>query len=157
MNTVSIRAVAESAVREAIAADILTSLPDWFGIPESTQEYITESKGMPFFAAYEDERAIGFLAVKENNAYTAEIYVMGVKKEYHRVGIGRQLFDSAYGWCKEKGFEFLQVKTLDGSNPDSSYAKTRNYYQALGFRPLECLPVLWGESNPCLIMIMAVK
>lgn len=56
-------------------------------------------------------------------------------------------------WAKEKGYEFLQVKTLDESHPDVHYSGTRKFYLSVRFRPLECLPELWGKENPCLIMI----
>jgi len=50
----------------------------------------------------------------------------------------------------------LQVKTLDKSHPDKNYACTRKFYEAMGFRPLECIPELWGKDNPCLIMVMYI-
>ena len=31
-----------------ITRTILEALPDWFGIPESTEEYIADSMGKPF-------------------------------------------------------------------------------------------------------------
>ena len=52
-----------------------------------------------------------------------------------------------------RGIEFLQVKTLSPAHPDKNYAKTRAFYGAMGFRPLEEFPDLWGEQNPCLQMI----
>ena len=33
----------------AIAPKVMDDLPEWSGIPESTQVYIRESAGMPFF------------------------------------------------------------------------------------------------------------
>ena len=36
--------------KAAIAASILHALTEWFGIPESTENYISESKDLPFFA-----------------------------------------------------------------------------------------------------------
>ena len=77
--------------KEQIAAGILSALPAWFGIPESTAEYIRKSKHMPFFVAYSDRMPIGFLAVKRNTHYAAEVYVMGVLPEHHRCGAGRCL------------------------------------------------------------------
>jgi ribosomal protein S18 acetylase RimI-like enzyme len=47
----------------------------------------------------------------------------------------------------------MQVKTLGPSNPDPGYARTRAFYEALGFRPLEELKQIWDEQNPCLIMV----
>ena len=35
---------------------------------------------------------------------------------------------------------------------DVSYAKTRKFYLAMGFYPLEEITELWGEEIPCLIM-----
>ncbi len=78
---------------------------------------------------------------------------MGILPDYHRKGIGRALIDSVMSWTKERGYEFLQVKTLDESHPDVHYSGTRKFYLSVGFRPLECLPELWGKENPCLIMI----
>lgn len=49
--------------------------------------------------------------------------------------------------------EFLHLKTLSDSDPDRHYAKTRAFYLAVGFRPLEELTALWGKDNPCLLMV----
>ena len=54
------------------------------------------------------------------------------------------------------GVEFLQVKTLSGKHPDEGYKKTRAFYLADGFRPLEEFPNLWGLENPALQLIKVV-
>ena len=151
-----IKEIHDKQEKKEISYSILKSLPKWFGIPESTQEYINESGKLPFFAAIDNSKPIGFISIKENNQYTAEIYVMGVLPDYHKQNIGKALFNIALQWAKESGHEYLQVKTLDGSNPDMYYAATRKFYQSVGFRPLECLPELWGKENPCLIMIQHI-
>lgn len=46
----------------------------------------------------------------------------------------------------------LEVKTVGPSQPDLNYARTRLFYQATGFQPVEELRGLWGDT-PCLIMI----
>lgn len=51
--------------------------------------------GNYFFAALEDSAPIGFLYLKETGKDTVELYVMGVLKEYHRHGVGRNLFEAA--------------------------------------------------------------
>ena len=56
----------------------------------------------------------------------------------------------------KRGFEYLQVKTLSERHPDLNYARTRAFYSAMGFRPLEEFPELWGEKNPCLQMIKSL-
>lgn len=148
-----IKGIFDEKQKIEIATNILKSLPDWFGVAESTQEYIDKSSKLPLFSAVEESKALGFISIKENNQYSAEIYVMGILPDYHRRGIGRALIDSVMSWAKEKGYEFLQVKTLDESHPDVHYSGTRKFYLSVGFRPLECLPELWGKENPCLIII----
>lgn len=143
--------------KREISEIILEALPEWFGIPEATKMYINESCNQPFLAAMEEDEPVGFISMKVNNQYTVEIFVMGILPEYHKRGIGRTLFDKVYSWAKDRGYEYLQVKTLDESHPDVHYAGTRNYYLSMGFRPLECLPELWGKENPCLIMVQYIK
>jgi hypothetical protein len=47
----------------------------------------------------------------------------------------------------------MSVKTLGPSHPDGGYANTRRFYRACGFLPVEELHGLWGEGNPCLVMV----
>jgi hypothetical protein len=55
------------------------------------------------------------------------------------------------------GVEFLQVKTLSASHPDEGYARTRAFYLARGFRPLEEFPHLWSPGNPALQLIKSLN
>lgn len=138
-----------------IAGSILESLPDWFGIPQATEEYIAGSNGKPFFCAYDGEKPVGFLYLKETGRHTVELAVMGVLKEYHRLGIGRKLFDEAKEAAKQQGYSFIQVKTVQMGRYDI-YDDTNRFYLSLGFRELEVFPALWDECNPCQIYIMAI-
>ena len=151
-----IKEIYDEQEKKEISTSILQSLSNWFGIPESTQEYIKQSSNLPFFAATYESNPLGFISVKENNQYTAEIYIMGVLPDCHNQGIGKSLLNRVLQWAKENGYEFLQVKTLDESHPDPYYARTRKFYTSVGFKPLECLPELWGRENPCLIMIQHI-
>ena len=141
--------------REVIARTILESLPDWFGIPEATEEYIADSKGRPFFCAYADDVPVGFLYLKETGRHTVELAVMGVLKEYHRQGVGRKLFAEAKNEAKRLGYSFIQVKTVQMGRYEI-YDDTNRFYLSLGFKELEVFPTLWDEFNPCQIYIMAI-
>ena len=141
--------------KASIARTLLESLPDWFGIPESTEEYIVDSKGRPFFCAYADDVPIGFLYLKETGRHTVELAVMGVLKEFHRQGVGRKLFMEAKNEAKRLGYFFIQVKTVQMGRYDI-YDDTNRFYLSLGFKELEVFPTLWDECNPCQIYIMAI-
>lgn len=91
---------------------ILEALPEWFGIPEAREEYIRDSAGKSFFCAYHEDEPVGFLYLKQTGKDTVELAVMGVLKEYHRNGIGKALFETAKKVACEKGYSFIQVKTV---------------------------------------------
>jgi ribosomal protein S18 acetylase RimI-like enzyme len=136
-----------------VCTPILRSLPAWFGIEEAIVHYSTEIDNLPTLLACEAERVIGFVSLKQHTRYSAEIYVMGIQSEAHRKGIGRALINQAEEWLMSREIEYLQVKTLGPSHNDESYARTRAFYAAMGFRPLEEFKQIWDEHNPCLVMI----
>ena len=78
---------------------------------------------------------------------------MAVLPEHHRRGIGTSMLRHVENALAAAGVEFLQVKTLSDKNPDEDYAKTREFYLASGFRPLEEFPLLWDPWNPALQMV----
>jgi len=71
-------------------------------------------------------------------------------------GVQRDYIQLIIDLCKENNIEFLTVKTLDSSGESESYDKTRSFYQAMGFKPLEVFPMFWDEDNPCLFMVKTV-
>lgn len=73
---------------------------------------LQDSTGKILFCAYQDEKPIGFIYVKQTGKDTAELACMGVLKEYHRNGIGKELFDAIKKVISEKGYSFIQVKTV---------------------------------------------
>ena len=139
--------------KATVCVPILRSLPGWFGIESAIIHYATEIDILPTFLAMETGRVIGFLSIKQHTPDSAEVYVMAIRQEAHRKGIGRALIRSSQEWLKSCGVQYLQVKTLGPSDPDENYAKTRSFYEAVGFKPLEEFKQIWDENNPCLIMI----
>ena len=75
--------------KRTISRKLLEALTDWFGIEESREEYISGSADWTFFAAKEEDEAVGFLCLKETGKATVELAVMGVMKEHHRSGVGK--------------------------------------------------------------------
>lgn len=140
--------------RGAICREILESLPEWFGIPASIETYVAAAGGLPMLACFEPAGdVVGFVSVKTHTAVAAELYVLGVKRPWHRRGIGRRLVGAAARLAAAQGALFLTVKTLAPSRPDPNYAATRLFYEAMGFLPIEEFPTLWNADNPCLLML----
>jgi GNAT superfamily N-acetyltransferase len=108
-----------------------------------------------FFCAFEKEKPIGFLYLKETGRDTIELYVMGVLKEYHRKGIGRALFETARKTAKKDGYSFIQVKTVQMGKYEN-YDNTNRFYLSLGFKEFEVFKTLWDEWNPCQVYVMAL-
>lgn len=153
---VEIQRIDNQELKERIARRVLENLPDWFGLPESTEKYIQEGKTLPFWAAIKDNQEIGFITMKETSSETAEIHCMGVMKDFHGMGVGRLLFHEIFNNAKGNGYEFLQAKTVDEGHY-TDYDQTNKFYKKMGFRKLEVFPTLWDKWNPCLILIMSLR
>ena len=151
-----IKQLSDNDEKKKVTRYVLEALPDWFAVEESREQYINESPQRPTFAAYDGDKPAGFLCLKETGKETVELAVMGVLTEYHRKGIGRQLFDMAKTFAVEKGYVFMQVKTVKMGMYDD-YDATNRFYQALGFKEFEVFPTLWDEANPCQIYVMGLK
>lgn len=151
-----IRQILDPDQKKQIARAILEELPDWFGLPVAREAYIRESADQPFFAAFLEERPVGFLTLKETGKATVELAVMGVLIPYHRRGIGRAMFESAKAYARSVGYSFLQVKTVQ-MGQYKEYDQTNRFYLALGFQEFEVFPTLWDEWNPCQVYVMALN
>lgn len=147
-----VREILDPEEKQAVAEGILTALPDWFGLPESTRSYIMGCREIPFFAAFEEDGPVGFVALKQTGTKTGEIYVMGVLPRCHRRGLGSALYAKLESHARSMGFSYLQVKTVQMGRYEI-YDRTNRFYQAMGFSDLECFPQLWEEANPCQIYV----
>jgi N-acetylglutamate synthase-like GNAT family acetyltransferase len=100
-----------------------------------------------------DGEIAGFAAIHHHNADSAELHIIAVSRECHRRGVGRLLLKRIEREAVDAGARLLEVKTLGPSREDEGYARTRKFYLAMGFIPLEETTALWGEDNPALIMV----
>lgn len=139
--------------RRQICADIIATLPNWFGLPDANTAYIEGVGTKDAFVIFDDDdTALGMLSLAHPYPTNADIYWMGILPEHHRRGIGEALFTSALARAKELGCESMTVETLSDTDPDLGYARTRQYYKAMGFKPMfELRP--HGDDNPLLYMV----
>jgi GNAT superfamily N-acetyltransferase len=136
---------------------VLATLPTWFGVAESVDDYVAKAEDNPTVVTTVEGEDVGILTLLVHTPYAAEVYVMGVRPEHHRHGIGRQMLEFSETWLRARDIEYLQVKTLSPRHPDPDYVKTRDFYFAVGFRPLEEFPDLWQPENPALQLIKALS
>ncbi|WP_347095091.1 GNAT family N-acetyltransferase [Streptococcus salivarius] len=138
----------------AVVAEILRDLPEWFGIPESTQAYIEGAKDLRVWAAYQESDVVGFISLSYSSEDCAEIDCLGVKKNFQGQGVGSQLLFTLESETA-KTVDYLQVKTVaEGSN--KNYDRTNVFYRSVGFKKLEIFPSLWDPQNPCQILIKKI-
>jgi GNAT superfamily N-acetyltransferase len=135
-------------------AELLATVPHWFGIAEANAGYRRVADRCPTLVAHDDDgHAVGFLTVVRHSPHAAEVHVMAVRPELHRNGIGRTLITAAEDRLRDEGVEYLQVKTLSASAGDKPYLGTLAFYTALDFRVLEEMPSFWDADNPAVVLI----
>ena len=138
--------------KKAISKEVLNDLPEWFGLSESTQKYIIDSQNKPFVAAYVNDEPVGFIVLNETSKDCADIFVMGIKKKFHRMGVGSMLNEAYEAIARKLGYTYSQVKTVQFGHY-KEYDISNKFYIAMGYKELECFPTLWDEWNPCQIFV----
>ena len=76
----TIEEVKDEDQKMAVVDEVLKDLPEWFGIPESTQAYIEGAKDLQVWAAYQKSELTGFVSLSYSSEECAEIDCLGVKK-----------------------------------------------------------------------------
>ena len=149
---IEIKEVIDKKEKEEISKEVLYDLPEWFGLPESTENYIIDSQDKPLLACYVNDEVAGYIVLNATSKDCADIFVMGVKKKFHRMGIGLKLTNAFEILAKKLGYTYAQVKTVK-IGCYKEYDITNKFYIAMGYKELECFPTLWDEWNPCQIYI----
>lgn len=154
----TVRQIISPDDKESICRELLNALPEWKGFAGNIEEYAAQCRMMPLWADIDEDEKVslrGFLALRETSPCAAEIYVMGIRGEFERRKVGKGLMTAMLSYARRQGYEYLQVKTVkSGVSPE--YDSINVFYQSLGFRELEVLP-LWGAELPCQIYIRNVN
>jgi GNAT superfamily N-acetyltransferase len=146
----------DAGVKQRVCREVLQALPEWFGIEEAVDNYVADVVGLPFINAVLYEKSIGFCALKINFNINADLYVLGLFREFHGLGIGSRMIRFIESYCAQTGIRYMTVKTLSARHSDAHYEATRLFYECARFVGIEEFPTLWGEHNPCLYMIKDV-
>lgn len=140
----------------AACRTLMAGLGGWFGIPSATEAYLADLARVPTWVAVLDDDVVGFVSVTRPAQRSFEVHVLAVAAERHGQGIGRALMQQAERFATVLGARFMQVKTLGPSHADPHYAKTRGFYQALGYEPLFESERIWGEGNPAVVLVKTI-
>lgn len=140
----------------ALAERILRALPQWFGVEPALLAYAADAHVMPNFVATANGIPVGFLNMREHNAVTLEINCIAVLPEHHGQGVGTALVNTAAEWWSGRGGQLLQVKTIGPSRLDLNYERTRAFYAARGFLPVEEFVQVW-PGYPCLLLVLPIR
>lgn len=133
---------------------LLGTVPEWFGRPESNDAYVESARTLPTWTAVADDgEVVGVCVVRHHTPVSSEIELIAVDRSLHRRGIGRLLVDVLERELVARGVRVLQVKTFGPSGHSAEYELTRQFYEAIGFLPLEENFDIWGADNPCLILV----
>lgn len=136
-----------------LCARLLADLPEYFALADSNAAYVRSADTLPSFVAGRDGRDAGLLLLKQTSDVAVELHLIAVLREFQGLGLGGALVRAAEAQLRAQGTHWFHVKTLSPRDPDPHYAKTRAFYVALGFEPLEEIVEVWGPQNPCLLLV----
>lgn len=148
-------AVRDDPVPDDVAR-LLATVPEWFGLDDSNAEYIEAARTKETWTVRDSVGGVvGVTLVDRHFPHTAEIYFTVVDRTVHGTGVGTAMIRAIEADALHRGVRLMEVKTLGPSHPDPDYARTRHFYEKMGFLPLEETD-MWGEGTPCLFMVKAI-
>ena len=132
---------------------ILDGLPEWFGLPESNDEYVEKASTLRNVVARDGDKVVGICLLLPHNPQSVEIDLLAVPASRHRQGIGRRIVEHIERELVAEGVRLLHVKTFGPSGSSVEYERTRAFYEGIGFIPLEERADIWDADNPCLFLV----
>jgi ribosomal protein S18 acetylase RimI-like enzyme len=132
---------------------IIDTIPEWFGMPDSNDEYVEKASTLINVVARDGDEVVGICLLLPHNPRSVEIDFLGVPRDRHRQGIGRLLLEHIERELRVDDVRLLHLKTFGPSVPNEPYARTRRFYEAMGFVAMEERTDIWGPTNPCLMLV----
>jgi GNAT superfamily N-acetyltransferase len=126
------------AVRE-----ILASIPVWFGIPESNENFVVAAGRTRSYRAVDGDEVIGVALVNEHFPPCRELHLIAVRRDRHRTGAGRALLAEIETDLRPEGVRLLEVGTVGPSDDDEA---TRELASSVS-PPASCRCTSCGSST----------
>lgn len=121
---------------ERACREISANLPEWFGIHEANERYARGVKERLTFGYMMDKACLGMICLEFPFENAANIYWMGVKREWQNNGIGKALLRHAEIICLGRHIYSISVEILSPKENNSNYLNTFKFYTKEGFKPL---------------------
>ena len=102
---IKIKKVEDELEKEGASREILYDLSEWFGMPESTEEYISDSQDKPFLACFLNDETVGFVVLNATSKDCADIFCNWHKK-FHQIGIGSVLNEAYETTARKPGYAY---------------------------------------------------
>ncbi len=107
---------------------------------------------LPSYLAVEGEQVVGVALLAQHFPQSRELHLLAVRRDRHRQGIGRLLVEAVVTDLRTADVRLLEVHTVGPSYESEGYARTRAFYEAVGFVPMnELQRIDW--SGPTLILV----
>jgi GNAT superfamily N-acetyltransferase len=111
---------------------IAEDLPEWFTETARHKTMPVDLRYEEGFVAWESKTVVGFITL-----YVAEgklnIGWLGVRKDFQRKGVGKELLHAAEDRARELGISEIATYTLGDGIDYAPYEQTRNFYFKNGF------------------------
>jgi ribosomal protein S18 acetylase RimI-like enzyme len=135
--------------------DLAKSLSEFF--PEDVVRNIDEGlKKHPCLAGLLGDEIVGFLVWAYRDPHTAEILWMGIKVEYHGLGLGTMMLESLERLLEKNGVTKLIASTLSYTVDYKPYEKVRAFYYNRGFKSLGIQQDYYYEGADRLILVKSL-
>lgn len=110
------------------------------------------------FIATDSEVILGFAAIHNKTPAVAELTWLMVHPQQQRQGVGMALVKHIVAELKSQEVRILEVKTLAKESGYQPYARTRRFFEKLGFTHLETIDPYprWDAGNPCAIYVLVL-
>ena len=116
------------------AIQIAKELKEWFN-KTAIKNMKIDFKVNNLVVALEKGKVVGFLCYNSYEGFLKIVWI-GVKKEYHRKGVGTKLLNWLEKEAKKLKVEAIEVETLTDRENYEPYEATRNFYYKHGFKKL---------------------
>jgi ribosomal protein S18 acetylase RimI-like enzyme len=137
--------------RAAVLA-LARSLTEFF--PQDLVDLIGTSLAKdPSLVGLVGDEIVGFLVYAVRDSQTAEIIWMGVKEEYHGLGLGTLLLDTLENNLEKRDIKKLIASTLAYTVKYKPFEKVRTFYYHRGFSSLGIQSNYYDDGLDRLILV----